>query len=288
LCGGNETINLKTIFSQMNSKLENGEKLFNRFYLNNTAISELAENTFENITFDVIEIRNAKNLSLIHTNAFTAMNVRLKEFLVFYTSLRNSPPNYDIFKAMSLMIEIETIYITYSKLEDIPENAFQPLSGQQNKLKTINFDHNIINSIGNNAFQYLSSLSELILYGNKIDHIPSNALRILNNSGINELHLGSNLLNSSSFEKGSLNYLTGPVNLQLSENHFVYLDQNIFEIFFNSNEKNKINVYNIDCEDCRSFWLFKNKKFINQTEDIYCLNGKRFAEITNFKKCPEL
>jgi hypothetical protein len=61
---------LKTIFHQISTKLENIKKHFEAFNLDNTFINELPENIFEYITFDGIWIRNASNLSLIHTNAF--------------------------------------------------------------------------------------------------------------------------------------------------------------------------------------------------------------------------
>jgi hypothetical protein len=50
-CGGNENINLKRIFNELSINLEDGKKTFSSFYLNNTAISEITENVFEDITF---------------------------------------------------------------------------------------------------------------------------------------------------------------------------------------------------------------------------------------------
>ncbi len=94
-CGGNETLHLKLIFQQLNIELEDSKKHFKQFHLNNTAISELPENTFGDITFDTIDIFEAKNLSLISTFAFTATNLRLKAININGTPLKNTPPNYD-------------------------------------------------------------------------------------------------------------------------------------------------------------------------------------------------
>jgi hypothetical protein len=77
-CGGSDSTELKTIFHQMSTKLENGKKHFEAFNLDNASINELPENIFEDITFDGIWIRNAINLSLIHTNAFKGMISSLK------------------------------------------------------------------------------------------------------------------------------------------------------------------------------------------------------------------
>jgi Leucine-rich repeat (LRR) protein len=288
-CGDNGIIDLKAIFHRLDSELEDGKKHFKQFFLYNIAISELAENTFGNITFDSITIGSAINLSLIHTNAFTAMNHVLKSFYVYDTLLKNFPPNYDIFTALSHMTQIEIIAITYSKLEEIPENSFQPLSGQQNNLTKLQFFNNNIKKIGNNAFQHLSSLKELNLYHNQIDHIQKDSFKFLNKTALSELVMGSNLLNSSSFESGALSYLTGPLFLELGSDNLKFFDQQIFEIFFLNNEENRIREDNLDCEDCRSYWLFKNQKFANQIQRLNCANGyKLFSDKTNFQKCAQI
>lgn len=204
-CGGNVTIHLKAIFHRMSYELGDGKKHFQKFYLNNTAISELPENTFEDITFDSIQIVNAYNLSLIHTFAFSATNLALKNFYVANTLLKNSPPNYDIFTAMSLMFGIEGITIVYSKIQNIPDNAFRPILGQQKNLTVIYMYGNIIKMIGNNAFQYLPSLFILEIHSNQINYIPKNAFKFLGKS-LRNFHYGdlSPLpLNSSSFEYGA-------------------------------------------------------------------------------------
>jgi len=53
-CGGDQHINLKHMFKRLSQQLDDQNKHFNRFFLNNTAISELEENTFYEITFDNI------------------------------------------------------------------------------------------------------------------------------------------------------------------------------------------------------------------------------------------
>jgi hypothetical protein len=58
-CGGNDFINLKNIFKSIDQKLNESEKHFKKFYLNNSAIAEIDENTLYDITFDEIQIINA-------------------------------------------------------------------------------------------------------------------------------------------------------------------------------------------------------------------------------------
>jgi hypothetical protein len=50
LCAGNHTLDLKQIFKNISQSLAENEKHFRLFNLNNTAITELEENTFSDIT----------------------------------------------------------------------------------------------------------------------------------------------------------------------------------------------------------------------------------------------
>jgi Leucine-rich repeat (LRR) protein len=291
-CGGNETLNLKVIFHRISSELAEGKKHFKHFYLTNTSMNELVENTFEDITFEHIRIVNVSNLSLIHTFAFSSLNHSLNRIEISNTSLINSPPNYDIFTAMSSMVGLEVLEISHSLIEEIPDNAFRPINGQQKNLTVINLYNNKINRIGDNAFQNLNSLSKLYIEHNKINHISDKAL-IFGETSENTfiLYLFGCLLNSSSFAIGAFNNLNRPTWLYLSYrediNNITYLDQHIFETFLYNNKNNQIILNELDCNDCRSFWLFKNAKFSPQIERLECKNGTNFSESSNFSKCKE-
>ena len=69
-CGGKQDIDLVKIFQTLEKNLTKTGKHFNEFYLNNTFISELKENTFSYITFDYIEIEYCSKLKNLHRNAF--------------------------------------------------------------------------------------------------------------------------------------------------------------------------------------------------------------------------
>jgi hypothetical protein len=77
-CDRNENIDLKQVFIKLSINLEN--KNFGTFSLNNTAVIEIPENGFGNITFQSIEVKDAYNLSLIHKNAFNNSNDNLLGF----------------------------------------------------------------------------------------------------------------------------------------------------------------------------------------------------------------
>jgi hypothetical protein len=75
----------------MNKVLPDNEKHFNKFYLNNTAITELEGNTFHEITFDEAIIFDSTRLNLINTHAFTTTSLVTKTFQSQFAPLINSP-----------------------------------------------------------------------------------------------------------------------------------------------------------------------------------------------------
>lgn len=290
-CGGRETIPLKTIFHGLSPKLENSKKHFKQFYLNNTEINELPENTFEDITFEEIRIENALNLSSIHTKAFTANNLLLKTLTVSNTSLKNSPPDHNIFSAISQMVNIQTVVIKYSLIDEIPDNAFQSLNGTDIKFKFIDLSFNFIAKLGNNAFKNLPWLSDLQLENNEFDHISENAFNIGKpDSGIFHLSLHDCKLNSSSFEKGAFNNFNRSTFLHFDimggkSNNITYLDRHIFEEFLKKDKRNQIELNTIDCNDCRSFWLVEYGENNTQINSMECSTSKLISDKSNFPDC---
>ena len=88
----------------------------------------MSELMFEEITFNSIYIDKATNLSLIHTNAFNSLNLTLKEFIFKDTPLRNNDSNYDIFTALSHMVNIESVNMHNTIIIELPDWAYD---GQQ-------------------------------------------------------------------------------------------------------------------------------------------------------------
>jgi Leucine-rich repeat (LRR) protein len=293
-CEGDDPINLKTIFHQISSTLESGKKHFESFFLTNKAVAELEESVFEDILFDAIHIEETQNLSSIHTKAFTQTQSYIQEIRIYNTSLKNSPPDHDIFAAISSMENLEELTIGYSLIDEIPENAFQPINGTKNKLTQIFLMNNKISKIGNNAFGNLTYLNEIDLENNKLDHIPEKAFNFSDSSANSTLllYLIKCSLNDSSFEKGAFNNFDRPTMLYLNyfdqSNNITFLDQHIFEPFFSANNNNGIELNTIDCKDCRSFWLIKLQKFPSQLSQIKCSDGKQISDKSNFPKCAEL
>jgi hypothetical protein len=301
-CGGNDVINLKNIFKSIDQKLNESEKHFKKFYLNNTAITEIEENTLYDITFDEILIINATKLKLIHTNAFNATNLVTKKFSVNYDDwkviphfipLTNSPPTHDIFHMLSSIISLEELDLCYTNITKIPSNAFHSKNGAQNKLTSILFANSSIAGIGDNAFYSLNNLNYLLFTGTKIDSIPKKAFNFEKESK-KKLSLGLQWtkLNSTSFELGSLENLKRPTDLFLGDNpKQTYFDEHIFRPFLDANDQNRIliditHLTYFDCNDCRSYWLKKESKYYNRTNSWVCSNDyKDLYDNTSFANC---
>ena len=244
----------------------------------------MPENTFGEITFDEINIDHATNLTLIHTNAFSAINLRLTILIIELTQLKSLPPNYDIFTAISHMIQINSVYIQYCEISEIPDNAFRPLNGTQTNFTTLYLGFNKITKIGNNAFQYLVSLSTIVLYNNPINHVSENAFNMLRKSEtLLDINLNNCPLNSSSFEIGSFSNLKRPTKIQFTSNNVTHLDQHVFEPFFGYSKQNTLTLDRIDCNDCRSVWLLN--KYSTQLSDLKCSNNNTFSDKRNFPNC---
>ncbi len=147
-------------------------------------------------------------MTQIHTKAFAGIEKTLKELAIHNTSLKNSPTNHNIFEATRSMPNIEHVYIFYSRIEGIPENAF---NGTHDNLTQIILYGNKITKVGNNAFSQLKSLQSLQLDSNEINHINENAFNFLNSSdNYLDLFLNNCLLDNSSFEKKAFNNLKRP------------------------------------------------------------------------------
>ncbi len=133
ICGGTDSLNLKRVFENIDQNLGKNEKNFTAFYLNNTAITEIEENTF------------------LVTQTFSLGN----------TPIVNSAPNHDVFLALSLFINLHALEFSGTQISEIPSYAFRPIIGIQSKLYRIYFNDNKIEKIGNYSFYDLEYLKFL-------------------------------------------------------------------------------------------------------------------------------
>jgi hypothetical protein len=295
-CGGKDWFNLIHVFENINQNLPENEKHFKKFYFNNTAITELEENTFSGITFDEIIINDAINLKSINTHAFDSTNLITKGFFLWNAPVVNTPPYFDIFRAFSSMINLEQLNFQLARINEIPSYAFRPINGIQSKLSKINFSYSRIKMIGNYSFYDLQNLSFIAFPVTPLEYISTNAFHFRNDSNQTfDLHLeGIDTLNGSSFAINSLSNINRPTKLGLYLNpNFKFFDEKVFLPFLESNPLNRIvwgkgtepEKTNLDCDDCRSYWLVKDTKYFNRFDNLFCANGNDFRSSANFKGC---
>ena len=159
-CGGNTDIDLKAIFHNFSKQLSDNEKHFKLFYLSNTYIKVLEENTFNEITFDKIYINYCSNLTNIERYSFNATDLVTKEF-VLQTNNKLSMDK-SIFEILSSFVNIETIFVKDFGFNEIPSNAFRPINGYQKNLRDLGI-YQSFTKMGSHAFSNLKNLTQLTM-----------------------------------------------------------------------------------------------------------------------------
>lgn len=139
---------MKHIFQSLSKSLWGEEKHFHEFILSNTAITQLRENVFENITFERIQLF-ADSLKYINTNAFEGTNSYVKGFETNCPLLRNNPPESDFFAVLSSMNNLGFIPMNNADITEIPSNAF---NGSQQHSATIKFQKWNLKKVGDKVF----------------------------------------------------------------------------------------------------------------------------------------
>ncbi len=296
-CSGNETLDLKLIFQNMSLNLNDSDKHFDSFFLGNTAIMELEDNTFHDITFKTIVINQTKSLKRIASNAFSSYNTFTLEsvYLNGYSQLGEQYVN-ELFTALSSLINLKNIWIM-SSIISIPSHAFSLINGLQKNLSVLEFircrncDYQLtIKSIGNFAFYYLGGLERIDLRSLEINHISAHAFDFWDSSeNVLSIDLTGNKLNDTTIEIGTFTNAKRPLEIKLDNNQFTYLDEKIFSNILQIDERNKIYVVGnkLEC-DCRMLWIIRKKEFYeNKIFNITCQNVPNFWQLSerDFNNC---
>ena len=104
-CGIDSDIDLKAIFHNFSKQLSNNEKHFKAFHLYETYIKVLEENTFNDITFNVIVINFCDDLTNIERYAFNTTDMLTKCLVFLNNNLHMAKTIYDI---LSSFVNIES------------------------------------------------------------------------------------------------------------------------------------------------------------------------------------
>ncbi len=202
-CDSAEKLDLKKEFQILSNSLSPNKKSFDHFYLN-APIDEIPENVFIDIKFKLICIINS-NFTRIHSNAFesTAVYTTLYSDISENSKLSNSPPDYDIYKAFSSLVNLEELQINLDGdvVHDVPDNAFNKF-GQLNFLKSIEFKGNYeISRIGNFVFKNTPKLTNIYYSIKAIHSISSHAFDFSYYQPVT-IHIKSTQINESCLETG--------------------------------------------------------------------------------------
>ena len=291
-----DLINLKDNFIKMSQQLPEDGKHFYGFILYNSQISELEENVFSGISFEMILIFNSTNLNAININAFNGTESTIEYFYSTNTPLINKDMNTtDIFGVFSKLYNLKSLEILNSNIQEIPSYAFKPVNGYQFKIQYITIDQSI-KRVMNNAFYNLDSLKGLYISNNSIDILQSDALKFrkTNNRDIFYILLDCKAFNTStSIEQNAFKNLNIPSRISNIEDcNLTHLEEKNFAPFldkeFNTFE---FGIYGadteIDCNNCKSYWIIKNDNYRNKIYNLKCSDGKDFNDITNYSHCNE-
>ena len=133
VCGGTQDIDLVNVFQRLGNSLNKSEKHFTSFWLNNTAITELRENTFKDITFDRIYIGFCNKLKTVQKNTFNGTE-KVTKFVEFESNPSLQTSDDLIFKVLAKFDSIQQINLLNNNISEIPENAFKSENGNQDSL----------------------------------------------------------------------------------------------------------------------------------------------------------
>ena len=283
-CADYSDIDLVNIFQTLEKNLSKSEKHFKSFELHNTLNEVLEENIFQDITFDEIWIHGCGDLWDIERYTFNKTYLVTKKITLDNNNLKMGFP---MFKILSSFVNIQFMYLNGIGVNEIPSNAFEPINGYQDNLKTLTFG-DPFTRIGKYAFSNLRNLTHLSLFGYYLEKIEDHAFEFKEYSDRKfELELRSSL-NFSIFNEKTFVNIRRPTELRLlSVDNAKYLEEKVFLPFLLDNVKNTINLVNVkvfDCNDFRNYWLKRNL-IVDQRVTVNCSNNKILNDSDNFKMC---
>ena len=231
-------------------------KVIAQFPRNQTNV--LNENQFTDLTFDVMSMFY---INRIHNKAFGKTAQTLTSFWCMGCSIENSPPNHDLWKAISQLTKVTSVTLNVNVAE-IPENMIIPPNGTESQTQLLwfyNFHQNMTLKAG--AFQNLNKIHSIYLWAN-LNKIEKSAFR-LNQKSDKRLDIYFNsdgYFTADAFENGTFDGVQRPVSVSFGIfGGLDYLPEGSFKAFFDQNKQNKVLLYGgINCEECRNYWLIKD------------------------------
>jgi hypothetical protein len=172
-------LDLKQEFINISNSLDANSKTFSYFYLS-APTDEIPENVFIDIEFYQINIGKS-NFTRIHSNAFKSTSQYTWRY--YFNSeepskLRNIPPDYDFYLALSSLENSGEAYINLDSdiVHEIPDHAFGRTDNQLLNFRELWFNRNYsISRIGNYAFYSMVIIRSIDFNVNSILYISAHA-----------------------------------------------------------------------------------------------------------------
>ena len=261
-------------FKSIDKNLRPNEKHFKKLTIekDDNKLLALYDNSFSNITFDYFE---GHNIRLISNNAFGNTSSVIKNISI-YDPVNDLPPNYDIWKVMSRLTNVQKIDVNLN-VNEIPTQAF---GGLLKLTELIISSYNNI-TIKSNAFKNLDNLRHLILH-TAIKSVEDVAFAFDNKSSQKmaiifwSTYLGS--LSSTAFSGIQRPFNIGFMNMIIYQ---------LPEQTFKSVLDNKNNIVLIDsainCTNCLNYWMTRDDRD-KQVINAYCTGDEsRTNTLFSFK-----
>jgi hypothetical protein len=182
-CSSQQILDLKQEFKNISNNLNENNKTFAEFLLDTPTLGdEIPENVFIDIKFNSISILES-NFTRINSNAFISSSTSQYTTGFYWASassskLRNEPPYYDFYLALSSLEKLDYLYINLDSdiIHEIPDHAFDRTVNQSIHLNRLYFNGNFsISRIGNYAFYSMSTIKYIYFFVNSIQYISAHA-----------------------------------------------------------------------------------------------------------------
>ena len=206
---------------------------------------------------------------MIHNNAFDKTSESIKEFVNVDGYINNKLPEYDVWKVLNGLLNVEVIDVELG-ITEIP-----PQSLNKSKIILINLTNFTIKTpnhirIKKLAFNYMDNLRNLNIKS-KIDKIENEAFAFKNLSEKLIISFFEEI-NGDSFDTNSFIGVQRPVQINF-ESGLNYLPELPFKTTLN-NKNNLIKINRINCFECKNYWIIKIGE---QIQEANCTENEKIT-----------
>ena len=242
---------------------------------------------------------NTYSVKKIHNKAFGKTAKTLVSYWCVACSIENSPPNYDLWKAVGQLTKLTELRLDVN-VSEIPENVITTADKSESQIKNLSLNNPKQEmTIKSGAFQNLHQIERIKIWA-KINKIEKGAFKL--NKKSDRLLVISFTSDKDFtvdvFEDGICDGIQRPVQVYFDVPKLDYLPEGSFKSILEQNKKNRIEIKRIirsifDCSDCKNYWLIRDGKKDQVTNPECSFNLSKFLfdddVVTKLKaKCTKL